>query len=180
MLQIAGGRDQQVGRCVNAAIVILHHRLIEALDGLARTENRLAERVVLPEVRRKDLVDKIIGAVRVHLDFFEDYAFFLLDVLIAKCGIQHEIAQHVHSDRQMFVEHLGVEADHLLGGESVEITADRIDGTRDVLGRPVRRALEQHVLNEMRDTIFFRGLAAGAARKPRFPPTRIARAAWLL
>ena len=166
MRQIARGRDQQVGRRVNFAIVILNHRLIEALDGLARAQNRLAERVILPEVRRKNLVDQIVGTVRVHLDFFENDAFFLLDVFVAECGVQHEIAQYVHGDRQMFVEHLGVEADHLFRGESVEIAADRIDGAGDLLGRPVRRAFEQHVLDEMRDAVFLRSLAPGAAGDP--------------
>ena len=67
---------------------------------------------------------------------------------------------------QVFVEHLGVEANHLFGGEGVEIAADRIDRTRDVFGRPVGRAFEEHVLDEVREAVFFGGFAAGTARNP--------------
>ena len=82
----AGRGDQQIGRRVDTAIVILHHRLIEALDGFAGTQNRFAERMVFPEIRRKNLVYQIIRAVGVHLDFFENDALFLLDIFLAKRG----------------------------------------------------------------------------------------------
>ena len=46
---------------------------------------------------------------------------------------------------------LGVEADHLLGGEGVHVAADRVDLGCDALRRAVLGALEHHVLDEVAD-----------------------------
>ncbi len=64
----------------------------------------------------------------------------------------------------MLVEHLGVEADQLLGGEGVQIAADGIDRARDVFGGTARGALEQHVLDEMRDAVLL-----GVSRREPVP-----------
>jgi hypothetical protein len=53
--------------------------LREGLDGLLRTENRSAERMAFPEMLREQLVDKIVGRVLDHLDFFEDDLLLALD-----------------------------------------------------------------------------------------------------
>ena len=69
-------------------------------------------------------------------------------------------------ERQVFVEHLDVVARVFLGREGVELAADRIDRLRDVLGRSGGRALEQHVLDEMRDAAALGGFVPRAARQP--------------
>ena len=66
----------------------------------------------------------------------------------------------------MLVEHLGVEADQFLGGEGVEIAADGIHRARDIFGRALRRALEQHVLDEVRDAVLFGGFAPRTGADP--------------
>ena len=52
---------------------------------------------------------------------------FLFDVLLAKQRIQHQVRQHIEGEGQMLVEHLGVEANQFLAGESVQTAADGID-----------------------------------------------------
>ena len=61
------------------------------------------------------------------------------------------IRQDVDRHRQMLVEHLDVVAGVFLRRERVEVAAERVDLLRDVLGRAGRRALEEHVLDEVRD-----------------------------
>jgi hypothetical protein len=51
----------------------------------------------------------------------------------------------------MLVADLDVVAGVFLGGDGVELPADRIDLLRDVLGRAVLGALEEHVLDEVGD-----------------------------
>src|SRR5271166_420983 len=53
----------------------------------------------------------------------------------------------------MLVQYLDVEADRLLTGEGIHIAADGVHLPRDVFGRAARRALEHHVLYEMRDAV---------------------------
>ena len=67
--------------------------------------------------------------------------------------MQHKVGDDVEGQREMLVEHFRVEADQLLGGERVQIAADRIDGARDILGGTPRRPLEQHVLDEVGEPV---------------------------
>ena len=84
----------------------------------------------------------------------------------AERRVQHDVGQDVHRQRQMLVEHLDVVAGVFLRGERVELAADRIDRLRDVLGRPRRRALEQHVLDKMGDAAALGRFMPRPARQP--------------
>ena len=66
----------------------------------------------------------------------------------------------------MLVEHLDVVAGVFLGGEGVELAADRIDRLSDILGRTGAGALEQHVLDEVGDAAALGRFVARAARQP--------------
>jgi hypothetical protein len=66
----------------------------------------------------------------------------------------------------MIVEHFDVVAGVFLGGERVELAADRINRLSDVLGGPVVGPLEQHVLDEVRDPTSFVAFMAGPAHQP--------------
>ena len=52
----------------------------------------------------------------------------------AKSGTQNQVGEHVEGDGQVFVQHLGIEADHLFGGEGVEQAADGIHLAGNLLG----------------------------------------------
>ena len=78
---------------------------------------------------------QVIRAVRLHLDLFQDDALFLLDVLFAEQRMEHQVGQNVEGQREVLVEHLGVEADQFLGGEGVQVAADGIHRAGDIFGR---------------------------------------------
>ena len=50
-------------------------------------------------------------------------------------GLTDDVGEDVDGQRQVLVEHLDVVAGVFLGGERVELPADRVDRLRDVLGR---------------------------------------------
>ena len=98
-------------------------------------QNRAAERVVLPEPLREELVDEVVRRVLDHLDLFDDDLLLALEVLDAERRVADDVGEDVDGERQMLVEHLDVVARVFLGGERVELAADRVDRLRDVLGR---------------------------------------------
>ena len=75
-------------------------------------------------------------------------------------------AKNIHRQRQVLVEDLDVIARVFLGGEGVHLPADGVDRLGDVFGAAGRGALEEHVLDEMRDTALLNRLVAGSAREP--------------
>ena len=84
----------------------------------------------------------------------------------AERRVQDDVGEDVEGQRQVLVEHLDVVAGVFLGGERVELPADRVDRLGDVFGRPRARALEEHVLDEVRDAAALRGFVARPARQP--------------
>ena len=166
MLQIARGAHDQIAGNKTLPIGIENTRLLELFHRLLGPENRLAQGMVLPEVLGENLVHQIIGAVLIHLDFFEDHAPLAADVLHIEGGIQRQVAQNFHGDRQVLIEHLHVEADALLGGEGIHVAANRIDLAGNVLGGAVFGPFEDHVLDEMGDSIPLRVLVAGPGLDP--------------
>ena len=129
-------------------------------------QNRQPQRMPAPEILREQFVDQVFGIVLVHLDLFEDHLFFLGDVRVVKSRAQHQVGEHVERDRQVLVEHLRVEAGHFLGREGVEHPAHRVHRLRDFFGRALLGALEDHVLDEMRDPVALGRFAARSRAQP--------------
>jgi len=119
-----------------------------------------------PKASSEDVVEKILGVVHVHLDFFEDDLTLFLDVFGIELGAKDEVGEDVERDGQMGVQHLGVETDLFLGGEGIQHAADGIHFAGNVFGRTALGTLEDHVLKEMGSAVFRRGFAAGAMANP--------------
>ena len=126
---------------------------LEALHCFLRAQDRLAQRMILPEVLGKDFVDEIVGIVFVHLDLFHDDAALAGNVGGIKDGVQNQIAENVERSGNVLVEHLDVEADAFLGGEGVHVAADGVDLPRDFLSSAVLGSFENHVLDEVGDAV---------------------------
>ena len=122
--------------------------------------------MVLPETAREDLVNQVLGVVRLHLQLFQDDALLLLDVLVMEQRMQHQVRKDVEDQRQVLVQHLGVEADHLLGREGVQVASDGVHRAGDVLRRAAGGPLEYHVLDEVRDAVLFGRLLAASGAHP--------------
>ena len=122
--------------------------------------------MIVPEPFREDLVNQIVGRVLDHLDLFEDHLLFALDVVVSEERIADQIGEDVDGERQVLVEDLEVIAGVFLRREGVDLPADRIDLLRYFFCAPSRSALEEHVLDEVRDAGMIGGFVARSARQP--------------
>ena len=166
VLDVAGRRDNQVPGGVDPREVVAQGGAVDGAHGGGDPENRPAQGVSRPEALSEELVHEIVGSVLHHLDLFEHDLLLARHLRGVERGAQEQIGQHVDGAGQMLVEHLDVVARALLRRESVEMAPDRVDLLRDVLRRPGRRALEEHVLDEVRDARVRRALVPRSAGQP--------------
>ena len=161
------GRGKDHIAAMEAVAVIAHQAvLVESGHRRGRSQNRPAERMAFPEGLRKQLMHQHIRIVLVDLDLFQNHPALALDVGRGEDGIEHQVGQHIQSNGHMLGQRLHVEADGLLAGEGVQVAADRIHLAGDVLRRARARALEEHMLDKVRDAVGLRRLAARAAFDP--------------
>ena len=146
------------------ATEVLHERLAcRRADGVLRADDVPAERLVAVEKLVVHALEILPRGVVVHVHLLDDHALLALDLL----GVEVRVPEHVDQDVERDVSVLGgaldVVARVLLAGEGVELAADRVDLARDVArGRPPLRALEEHVLGEVRDPVRVPRLVARA------------------
>ena len=122
--------------------------------------------MVLPEPLGEEFVHEVVRRILDHLDLFDDHLLLALDVIAAERRVAHDIRKDVDGQRQVLVQDLDVVAGVFLGRKSVELAAYRVDLLGYVLGCPRGGALEQHVLDKMRDAALFRCFMPGAAGQP--------------
>ena len=166
VVQVAGRGEDHVAAVKAVAVVVEELLLVEPAHRLGGAEDRLAQRMVLPETLREQFVHQHVGIVFVDLDLFQNHAALALDVGGGEDRVQHQVGQHVERDGHVVGERLDVEADGLLAGEGVEVAADRVHLARNVLRGAGARAFEEHVLHEVRDAVGLGGLAARAGLDP--------------
>ncbi len=119
-----------------------------------------------PEAARENIVKEIFGIIQVHFDFFEDDLALFFHIFGIEFWAEDQIGDDVKGDGQVLVKNLGVEADLLLGSKRVEHSADGIHLAGNRFGGAALRALENHVLNEVRESVFLGNFAARTVANP--------------
>ncbi len=155
VVQISRRGDDHVIRRKALPVEVEYVVLLEGTDSFLGAQNRFAESVVFPEILCEDFVDEVIRIVLVHLDFFQNHAFFAGNIFGGEHRIEYEIAQNINRHRHVFVKHFDVEADGLFGGEGVNVPADGIHLARNLFCGPAGSPFENHVLDKMRDAVAF-------------------------
>lgn len=166
VVEVAGCGDGQIGGGIVALVEVVELGFGEGLDGAAIADDGAAEGVAFPEVGDEEFVDEGLGGVEFHLEFFEDDALFLFDVLGVEAGVEEHVGKDVESGGEVLVEDFGGVADEFAAGEGVELAAEGVDFTGDVFGAAAGGAFEEHVFDEVADAVFGRFFGAGAATDP--------------
>ena len=150
------------------ALELTHERRArEGRHRVHRAEDGPAERVVAPELRRELVGHHGLGAVLVGQDLLAHDRALALDLRLVEARAAHDVGHHLDRLRQVFGEHAGGVADLLARRERVEVTAERLEARGDRARVARGRALEHHVLDEVRDPELLARLVARAGAKPR-------------
>ncbi len=112
----------------------------------------------------EDVVDAILRLVLVHRDLLEHDLALGVDFRVGRR--QQHLGQQVEDLLGVLVEEAGVQVGGLLAGRGIDRGAEAVELLGDLDRRVTRRALEEQVLEEMRDPGLGRGLVAGAGAHP--------------
>ena len=104
----------------------------------------------------------VVGHIVAFVDFLKDNLSFAFKVGRIKLGVEIHISQHLKTLLHVSVKRSCVETSVALCGVGVDECADAVRFVGNVKGTSCGRALENHVLNEVRDACFTRGFILGA------------------
>ena len=151
MVDISSRRyDNRVWRVVRSHVraqVVGRHRE----DRLGKADRRLAKIRTAPHGLQKEVVDKLVRRVLVHLDLFEDDLLLFIELHGIERRVQKHVGQDVESQRDVAIDDLCVVAGRLFVGEGVEVSADAVHRLGDLARAATWRSFKKHVFDEVGD-----------------------------
>ena len=149
VVNVAGHRQDHALRGVaanvkGAQLVSGHGR-----DRIDAADHRPAHRMVTEHRGQEGIAQAVLGIVVAHGDLLEHDITFQFDVGGRAHTVEHDIGHQVDGHLQVVIEHMRVVAGVLLGGERVQLTADRVHRLGDLDRCASRGGLEQQVLQEV-------------------------------
>ena len=106
--------------------------------------------------------DDVVRGVERLADLLQDHPALDLDVGRLEQRVQHDVGEDVERALDVRLQHPRVVGGHLLAGIGVDVAADVLDLLGDPPRGPGRRALERHVLEEVRDAVLLDPLVPAA------------------
>src|SRR6266571_4071961 len=138
----------------------------ERFDGSDFPEHGPSQRVGAEGILGVQVMEVILRVVFDHPDLFQHHLLLLGHFSGVKPGMVEDVREQVEALRQVLVQNLGVEGGALPGRKGIELPAERVDLPRDGLGGAPPSALEDHVLDEVREALLARLLIARADIHP--------------
>ena len=114
------------------------------------TENHILE-IIEYQFRR---------SVFVWLDFINDNLRFLLNLVLGKSGMKHNIPQQFERPFQMFGQESGIDYRFFFIGVGIQVAAYILHPVKDVPGFPLLRPLKDEMLHKMSHPLFVLRLIA--------------------
>ena len=133
-------------------------------DHRRAADDRAAERVLAEHGLAEHVEHLLLRIVLVHRDLLEDHRALGVDVVERRA--EHHVGHHVERLGEVLVDHAGVDRGRLLAGAGVELGAHRVEDLVDLERLVLRGALEQQVLEQVREPGLLLALGARAGADP--------------
>ena len=111
-------------------------------------------------------MDEVLRRVLVHRDLLEHDVSLGVDLGRVELRLEQHVGHDVERRLEVGVEDAGVDDRVLLGGGGVQLAAEAVEDLGDLHRRVARRALEQEVLDQVRDALLPAHLVARAGADP--------------
>ena len=149
VVDVAGGGEDDVRAGVRAAMVGAQRPAADGLDHVRPTDHGPPEWMLAEHRLAGEVVDVILRVVLDHRDLLEDDLALAVDV--DERRLEHHVGHHVERLLEPHVGDARVDDGRVARGRGVQLAAHRVEQLGDLLRVVARRALEQQVLDEVRD-----------------------------
>jgi hypothetical protein len=164
VLDVPRRRDHDVAARVHLAVIAGEHALRHRRDHVGRPDHGAPERMMAEDRLREEIVNELLRCVLVHRDLLEYDGPFRVKVGKGRC--ERHVGHYVERRLHVGVGHARVDHRVLARGCRVELAAEPVEDLRDLLSGVGARALEEEVLDEVRDAGLGVGLVSGARPDP--------------
>src|SRR5438094_246712 len=120
----------------------------------------------LPVVHREQVVDKIVGRILGLRDLLDNDLALALDLRRIEDRFKKDVREQISRHRQILAEHFRVVTGVFLASERVQYSADGVDLFCDLRGGTLAGALEEQMLDKMRDPVLRRLLVTRSVLNP--------------
>jgi len=162
----AGRRDDHVGRPVVAREIGAQAARVEGAHGLGGAEDRAADRLARKRHGLEIFEDQIVGRIFGRADLLHDHVLLARKLLRLEGRVSENVRENIERERNVDAQHAGKIGRALDARRGIEVAADRLDLLGDLPRGAARRALERHVLEEMRNAVLVLALVAAARADP--------------
>ena len=163
VLDVAGrGDDDRCRRRSGSRGTPRRSTFVERAHGGGAADHGPAELVLAEHAARGEVVHEIGGVVLDHRDLLEHDLALRTRALVLEARARSHVAHHVERERQVLVEHADVDDGRVRGRERVQLGAELVEDAGDLDLVVALAALEQQVLDEVRDAGLGRPLVARA------------------
>ena len=168
LLPVVIARHRQHGALGAIHSVAIGHQPVarKGAHVVRRAKDRPGQRLIAILRGHDQLAHQILRLVLGHGDLLQHHAALLGQLLLVECGMDHHVAEHVHRQLGVLVDHLGVIAGTLLGREGVQLAAHRVHDLGDLARRALLRALEEHMLEEVAQAVLLARLILRSGGDP--------------
>ncbi len=161
---VARRREHDLVVLVGTPVVAGERPLRDARDHLGGADHGASERMRAEHGLGREVVDEVVRRVLDHRDLLEhDLA---LGVDVGELRAEDHVRHHVERALEPVVGDPRVEHGSLARRRGVQLAAELVEDLRDLLRRVARGALEEQVLDEVRDACARVGLVARARADP--------------
>jgi hypothetical protein len=161
---VPGRRDDDVGARVHRAVIRADRAPADRRDHVCGADHGPAKRMPAEDGLREEVVHELLRRVLVHRDLLEHDIALVIELGEPRC--EHHVGHHRDRLLDVAVGHAGVDDGVLARGRRVQLGAHRVEYLGDLLRVVGRRALEEQVLDEVRDPGAVVALVAGARSDP--------------
>ena len=147
--QITRRRDNQVPPRVPPRMDPLENGSRHPANRFPGPQDGMPVRMATPEPGAVEVEYQVIRRILHRGDLLQDNLPFQGQISLPEEGMQNQVGQNLQREREVFVQHPGLEGGMLPGCVSIQGAAQAFQGQGDLLRRPVPGSLEHHVLQQV-------------------------------